>query len=61
MGFAVIGSSAHVTMVAMVDNAGGIREAFMKQFINVIIVVQTNPMLHTLKPHSSHVETLTSV
>ena len=61
MGFAVIGSSAHLTMVAIVDNAGGIREAFMKQFINVIIVVQTNPMLHTLKPHRSHVENLTSV
>ena len=26
----VIGSGAHVTMVAMVDNASGIRKAFMK-------------------------------
>ena len=30
MGSAAIGSGAHVTMVAMVDNASGIGKAFMK-------------------------------
>ena len=58
---AVIGSGAHVTTVAMVDNASRIRKAFMKKIINGIIVVQTNPTLHTLEPHSSHVENLRSV
>ena len=52
---------AHVAMVAMVDNASGIGKSFMKVFINGIIVVQKNPTLHTLKPHSSHVENLRSV
>ena len=58
---AVIGSDVHVTMVAMVDNASGIRKVFMKSFINGIIVVQTNATLHTLEPCSSHVENLRSV
>ena len=58
---AVIGSGAHVTMVAMVDNASGICKAFMKYFINSIIVVQTNATLHTLEQCSSHIETLRSV
>ena len=44
-------------MVAIVDNASRIRKSFM----NGIIVVKTNPILHTLKPHSSHVENLRSV
>ena len=48
-------------MVAMVDNASGIRKAFMKSFIKGIIVIQTKPTLHTLKPRSSHVEDLRSV
>ena len=60
-GSAVIGSGAHVTMVAMVDNASGIGKSFMKSFINGIIVVQTNQSLHTVKPRSSHVENLRSV
>ena len=29
MGSAVIGSGVHVAMVAMIDNASGIRKAFM--------------------------------
>ena len=60
-GSAVIGSSAHVDMVAMVDDASGIGKYFMKYFINGIIVVQTNATLHTLKPSSSHVVSLRSV
>ena len=36
-------------MVVMVDNASGIGKSFIKSFINGIIVVQTNPTLHT--PH----------
>ena len=48
-------------MVAMVNNASGIRKAFLKEFINGIIAVQTNVMLHTLEPCSSHVENLRSV
>ena len=43
---AVIGSGAHVAMVAMVDNASGIGKAFMKSFINGIITVQTNDVSH---------------
>ena len=58
---AVIGSGAHVTVVAPVNNASGIHKAFMKYFINGIIAVQTNLMLHILEPSSSHVETLRSV
>ena len=58
---AVIGSGAHVTVVAPVDNARGICKAFMKSFINSIIVVQTNLTSHTLEPNSSHVETFRSV
>ena len=61
VGSVVTGSGAHVTTVAMVDNASRIRKAFMKKIINGIIVVQTNPTLHTLEPCSSHVETLRSV
>ena len=60
-GSAVIGSGVHVTMVAMVSNASGIRKAFLKYFINGIIAVLTNATLHTLEPCSSHVETLRSV
>ena len=41
---AVIGSGAHMTMVATVNNASGIRKAFLKKCINGIIVVQTNMM-----------------
>ena len=58
MSSAVIGSGVQV---AMVDNASGIHKAFLKLFINGIIVVQTNATLHTLKPRSSHVENLRSV
>ena len=58
MSSAVIGSGVQV---AMVDNASGIHKAFLKLFINGIIVVQTNAMLHTLKPRSSHVENVRSV
>ena len=47
--------------VAMVNNASGFVKSFPKQFINGIIVFQTNPTLHTLKPRSSHVENLRSV
>ena len=54
------GSGAHVAMVGMVDNASRIGKTFIKYFINGIIVVQTNPTLHTLKPHSSHIENLRS-
>ena len=57
----VIGYGALVITVAKVDNTSGICKAFLKSFIIGVIVVQTNPMLHTLKPRSSHVETLTSV
>ena len=57
----MIGSGAHVTMVATVDNASGIGRSFMKSFIITVIVVQTNLTMHTLKPHSSHVENLRSV
>ena len=57
----MIGSGAHVTMVATVDNASTIGKAFMKSIINGITVVQTNATLHTLEPSSSHVETLRSV
>ena len=60
-GSAVIGSGAHMAMVAMVDNASKIRKSYMKSFNNGIIVVQTNPTLHTLKPRSSRVENLRSV
>ena len=55
---AVIGSGVHVTVVAPVDNASGICKAFMKSFINGIIVVQMSLTLHTPEPNSSHVETL---
>ena len=58
---AVIGSGVHMAMVVMVNNASGIRKAFLKEFINGIIAVQTNVMLHTLEPCSSHVENLRSV
>ena len=54
MSSAVLGSGVHVTTVAMADNASGIGKAFMKSFINGIIVVQTNLALHTLEPRSSH-------
>ena len=57
----VIGSGAHMAMVAMVNNASGICKAFVKEFINCISVVETNATLHTLEPCSSHVETLRSV
>ena len=55
---ALIDSGVHV---AMVNNASGFVKSFPKQFINGIIVFQTNPTLHTLKPRSSHVENLRSV
>ena len=58
MGSALIGYGAHV---ALVGNASGIRKSCIKSFINSIFVVQTNLMLHTLKPHRSHVENLRSV
>ena len=58
MGTTVIGSGAHVAVVATVDNARGICKAFI---YNSIIAVQTNPTSHTLKPSSSHVESLRSV
>ena len=47
--------------MAMVGNASGMRKSCIHTFINSIFVVQTNPMLHTLKPRSSHVENLRSV
>ena len=52
MGSAVIGSGAHVAMVAIVDSAGGICKSFIKSFINGIFEVQTNPRLHTLQTRS---------
>ena len=60
MGSAVVVSGVHVTVVAMVSNASGIRKAFPK-FIHGIIVIQTNATLHALGPSSSHVESLRSV
>ena len=61
MGSAVTGSGAQMTMLAMVNNASGIRKSFLKSFINGITALQTNVMLHTLEPRSSHVENLRSV
>ena len=61
VGSAVIGSGVHVDTVAIVDNDSGIGKSFIKSFINGTIVVQTNLMLHTLKPRNSDVENIRSV